>query len=112
MYNLVLLAARPPDWTHEQFMTWWRGPHAELTYLLPGLRAWRNTDIQIALEPRSEGWDGVSVLSFDSQADLQAALASPQWQAAVDQVGTMRGKRIAVMGDERLMFSGEPDPAA
>ena len=29
MYDLVLLAARPPDWTHEEFIAWWRGPHAE-----------------------------------------------------------------------------------
>jgi uncharacterized protein (TIGR02118 family) len=104
MYNLVLLAAKPPDWTHEQFITWWRGEHAEMTYRLPGLRAWRHTDVQAALEPRSEGWDGVSVLSFDSEEDLRKALASPEWADAVAQVGDMRGRRIAVMGSEREMF--------
>ena len=66
MYNLILLAARPPDWTHERFIDWWRGDHAELTRQLPGLRAWRHTDLDAALESRSEGWDGVSVLSFDT----------------------------------------------
>ena len=44
MYNLVLLAARPPEWTHEQFITWWRGDHAKLTCRLPGLRRWRHTE--------------------------------------------------------------------
>ncbi|MBP2326063.1 uncharacterized protein (TIGR02118 family) [Kibdelosporangium banguiense] len=106
MYNLVLLAAKPPDWTHDQFIAWWRGDHAEMTYRLPGLRAWRHTEVQSALEPRSEGWDGVSVLSFDSEEDLRKALASPQWADAVAQVGDMRGRRIAVMGSEREMFSG------
>jgi uncharacterized protein (TIGR02118 family) len=104
MYNLVLLATKPPDWTHEQFIAWWRGEHAEMTYRLPGLRAWRHTDVQSALEPRSEGWDGVSVLSFDSEEDLRKALASPEWADAVAQVGDMRGRRIAVMGSEREMF--------
>jgi uncharacterized protein (TIGR02118 family) len=104
MYNLVLLAAKPSDWTHEQFIAWWRGEHAEMTYRLPGLRAWRHTDVQAALEPRSEGWDGVSVLSFDSEEDLRKALASPEWADAVAQVGDMRGRRIAVMGSEREMF--------
>lgn len=104
MYNLVLLAARPPDWTHEQFITWWRGPHAELTYRLPGLRAWRHTDVESALEPRSEGWDGVSVLSFDTEDDLRKALESKEWADAVAQVGDMRGRRIAVLGGEREMF--------
>lgn len=104
MYNLVLLAAKPPDWTHEQFIAWWRGEHAEMTYRLPGLRAWRHTEVLAALEPRSEGWDGVSVLSFDSEEDLRKALASPAWADAVAQVGDMRGRRIAVMGAEREMF--------
>jgi uncharacterized protein (TIGR02118 family) len=105
MYNLVLLASRPPDWTHEQFIAWWRGPHAELTYRLPGLRAWRHTDVESALEPRSEGWDGVSVLGFDTEEDLRKALDSKEWADAVAQVGDMRGKRIAVLGGEREMFS-------
>jgi uncharacterized protein (TIGR02118 family) len=100
MYNLVLLASRPPDWTHEQFIEWWRGEHAEVTYDLPGLRAWRHTEIDAALEPRSEGWDGMSVLSFDSPQALREALDSPEWAAALAHVGDMRGSRIAVMGSE------------
>ncbi len=104
MYDLVLLAARPPDWTHEQFIAWWRGPHAELTVALPGLRRWQHIEVQEAFEPRSEGWDGVSILGFDSADALRTALDSPQWTAAIEQVGDMRGRRIAVLGTERLMF--------
>ncbi|MTD17257.1 EthD family reductase [Nakamurella sp. YIM 132087] len=105
MYNLVLLASRPPDWTHEQFIDWWRGPHAELTVELPGLLRWLHTEVEDAFEERSKGWDGVSILSFESRAAMDAALASPQWQAAVDQVGDMRGRRIAVFGSEAQMFT-------
>ncbi|WP_460062247.1 EthD family reductase [Streptomyces sp. YKOK-I1] len=106
MYTLVLLAARPPEWTHERFIGWWRGEHAALTRALPGLRSWRHTDVDAALEPRSEGWDGVSVLGFDTAEDLRTALDSPEWAAAVAQVGDMRGRRIAVMGGEREMHPG------
>lgn len=106
MYNLVLLAARPPEWTHERFIDWWRSDHAELTHRLPGLRAWRHTEIDAALEKRSEGWDGISVLSFDSSEDLKKALASQEWADAVAQVGDMKGRRIAVMGHEAEMFTG------
>jgi len=106
VYNLILLAARPPEWTHERFIAWWRGPHAELTSALPGLRRWLHTEVEDALEPRSAGWDGVSILSFDSRSALDAALASPEWKAAVDQVGDMRGRRIAVLGTEQVMFGG------
>jgi uncharacterized protein (TIGR02118 family) len=103
VYNLILLAARPPDWTHERFIAWWRGEHAELTVRLPGLKRWLHTEVEGALEPRSEGWDGVSILGFDSREALDAALARPEWKAAVDQVGDMRGRRIAVLGPERAM---------
>ncbi|MFD9187587.1 EthD family reductase [Streptomyces phaeochromogenes] len=106
MYNLVLLAARPSDWTHERFIDWWRGDHAALTRTLPGLRSWRHTEIDTALEPRSEGWDGVSVLGFDTAEDLRKALDSPEWAAAVAQVGDMKGRRIAVMGGEKDMLAG------
>ncbi|MEV0935249.1 EthD family reductase [Streptomyces phaeochromogenes] len=106
MYNLVLLAARPSDWTHERFIDWWRGDHAELTRTLPGLRSWRHTEIDTALEPRSEGWDGISVLGFETAEDLRKALDSPEWAAAVAQVGDMKGRRIAVMGGEKDMLAG------
>jgi uncharacterized protein (TIGR02118 family) len=105
MYDLVLIASRPSDWTHEEFITWWRGPHAELTRSLPGLRAWRHIEIDRAFETRSEGWDGVSILSFDSSAAVDAAFASDEWKAAVAQVGDMRGRRIAVLGPETVMLS-------
>jgi len=36
MCNLVLLAARPPEWTHERFIDRWRGEHADGTVLGPG----------------------------------------------------------------------------
>ena len=106
VFNLALLAAKPPEWTHEQFIEWWRGEHAEVTYPLPGLRAWRHTAVTSAMEPRSEGWDGLSVLSFDSEEAAEAALASEEWAAAVRHVGRMRGKRIALLGEEREMFLG------
>ncbi len=104
MYNLILMASRPDDWTHEQFIEWWRGEHAEVTVRLPGLRRWLHTDVQDAFEERSKGWDGVSILSFDSREALDAALASEEWADAVKHVGKMRGSRIAVMGEERTMF--------
>jgi uncharacterized protein (TIGR02118 family) len=103
VYNLVLMASKPDDWTHEQFIDWWRGDHAAVTYDLPGLRRWLHTDVQDAFEDRSRGWDGLSILSFDDRPALDAALASPQWAAAVAHVGRMRGHRIAVMGEERTM---------
>jgi uncharacterized protein (TIGR02118 family) len=108
MYNLIVLAARPSDWTHEQFIDWWRGEHAEVTYPLPGLRRWLHTELEDALDERSSGWDGMSVLSFDSREALDAALSSEEWKAAVAHVGTMRGRRMIFTGDEMTMVAATP----
>ncbi|NUS93955.1 MAG: EthD family reductase, partial [Nocardia sp.] len=94
MYNLIVLASRPSDWTHEQFIEWWRGEHAEVTYPLPGLLRWQHTELLDTPDERSAGRDGMSVLSFESRAALDAALASPEWEAAVRHVGEMRGRRM------------------
>ncbi|MFL6107393.1 MAG: EthD family reductase [Marmoricola sp.] len=103
MFNLIVLAARPGDWTHAQFIEWWRGEHADVTRPLPGLRRWQHTDLAEGGDPGSAGWDGLSVLSFDSPAALDAALASDEWKEAVDHVGTMRGRRMIFTGYEVTM---------
>lgn len=108
MYNLIVLAARPADWTHAQFIEWWRGEHAEVTYPLPGLRRWSHTELEDGIDERSAGWDGMSVLGFDSRDALDAALASPEWKAAVAHVGGMRGRRMIFTGDEMLMVAATP----
>jgi uncharacterized protein (TIGR02118 family) len=109
MYNLIVLAARPSDWTHEQFIDWWRGEHAQMTYPLPGLRRWLHTELHESMDDKSAGWDGLSVLSFDSREALDEALASEEWKAAVAHVGSMRGRRMIFVGDERVMVSQRQD---
>lgn len=109
MYNLIVLAARPNDWTHEQFIEWWRGEHAEVTYPLPGLRRWLHTELSDGAEEKSAGWDGMSVLSFDSREAMDAALSSEEWTAAVAHVGDMRGRRMIFTGDEMTMASSRQD---
>ncbi|MFQ6392805.1 EthD domain-containing protein [Nocardia sp. KC 131] len=108
MYNLIVLASRPNDWTHEQFIEWWRGEHAEVTYPLPGLLRWQHTELLESIDERSSGWDGLSILSFESRETLDAALASPEWQAAVENVGTMRGRRMIWYGAEQTMVPLAP----
>ena len=108
MYNLIVLASRPSDWTHQQFIDWWRGEHAEVTYPLPGLRRWLHTEVLDTMDERSAGYDGISILSFDSREDLDAALASEQWKRAVEHVGSMRGRRMIFLGDEQTMLAHSP----
>jgi len=79
-----------------------------VTYPLPGLRRWLHTELEDGSDPKSAGWDGLSVLSFDSRQALEAALASEEWQAAVAHVGDMRGRRMIFTGDEQTMVAAVP----
>lgn len=99
--SLVVLSSRPPEWTREQFTTWWRGEHADYGRQLPGLLAYRHGEVVFDYDhPDQPAWDGNAVLTFASRDALDAALKSPEWAAAVAHVGKMKGKRIALITDE------------
>jgi len=99
--NLVVLAARPPDWTQERFTAWWRGEHAAMARRLPGLLGYRHGVVVVDHDhPEVAAWDGHAVLSFASHAALDAAMASPEWSAAVAHAGNMRGRRLVLITDD------------
>lgn len=99
--SLVILSSRPPEWTREQFTTWWRMEHADYARKLPGLIAYRHGEVVFDYDhPDGPAWDGNAVLTFASRDMLDAALKSPEWAAAVAHVGRMKGKRIALITDE------------
>jgi uncharacterized protein (TIGR02118 family) len=99
--SMVVLATRPPEWTREQFTLWWRGEHADHALKLPGLQAYRHGEVVFDYDhPEGPAWDGHAVLTFASRDDLEAALKSPQWAAAVAHVGKMKGKRIVLVTEE------------
>jgi hypothetical protein len=62
-----------------------------------------HTELAEGTDEKSAGWDGLSILSFDSRVALDEALASPEWEAAVAHVGSMRGRRMIFTGDEMTM---------
>lgn len=87
--------------THEQFTTWWRGPHAAAAKVLPGLIAYRHGAVFKDYDsPDAPAWDGHAVLTFANRAAFDAALASPEWAAATRQTKGMGGKRIIVVTEE------------
>jgi uncharacterized protein (TIGR02118 family) len=106
--SLVVLAVRPPEWSRERFTTWWRGEHAEFAKKLPRLQDYRHGEVVYDYDhPDAPAWDGHAVLTFPDRAALDAALASPEWAAAVAHVGRMKGKRIALITDEADLLSSK-----
>lgn len=105
--SMVILAARPPEWSREEFTLWWRGEHASYAKKLPRLQAYRHGEVVHDYDhPEAPAWDGHAVLSFASREALDAALRSPEWAAAVAHVGKMRGKRIALITEEVDLLAG------
>jgi uncharacterized protein (TIGR02118 family) len=103
--SMIVLATRPPEWTHEQFTRWWRGEHADYALKLPGLQAYRHGDVVFDYDhPAAPAWDGHAVLTFASREALDAALKSPEWAAAVAHVGRMKGNRICLVSEEVDLF--------
>lgn len=65
--------------SHEAFVDHWLNTHAALCVKLPGLRRYCVNLVDRARFPHFD-YDGFSELWFDSEADLEAALRSPEGQ--------------------------------
>lgn len=108
--SMVVLASRPAEWTQQRFTDWWRGPHADAARILPGLIAYRHGVVTKDYDsPDTPGWDGHAVLTFEDQAGLDLAFASPEWKAATAQTKGMGGKRIIVITEEVDLLAGHDD---
>lgn len=102
MIKFVVLAKGPKEWTKEQFIEWWRGPHAESAKKLPGLMAYNHgVVLQDFDQPNGEPqWDGIAQLYFENEEALQKMLKSEEWKKATQETANMGGRRIALITDE------------
>lgn len=102
MIKLTVLARGPREWTREQFVKWWRGPHASAAKKIPGLLGYTHGMVNEDLDKPAEvpTWDGLAQLYFEDRAALDRGLASKEWADACQEVVGMGGKRIALIMDE------------
>ena len=85
MKKMIGLMPRRPDMSPGEFRTYWNTTHAEITARVPGLRSY----VQNMCVPDENGkpaYDGVAVLGFDDAAGMEKALATPEWEAVMDDV--------------------------
>lgn len=108
--SMVVVASRPPEWTQEQFTTWWRGEHADHARRLPGLIGYRHGRVMEDLDnPDGPAWDGHAVLTFATRADYEAAMVSDAWKAAVQHTGRMKGRRLILITEEVDLLTAGSD---
>jgi uncharacterized protein (TIGR02118 family) len=104
MRKMLGLMARRPDMSHEEFLKYWNTTHAEITAKVPGLRSY----VQNMCLPDENGeppYDGVAVLAFDDDAAMAKALATPEWEAVMDDVPKfLDADRVVIMiADENIV---------
>lgn len=100
MKKMVGLLARRPDMSPEQFREYWSTTHATITAKVPGLRSY----VQNVCLPDEGGdppYDGVAILGFDDDEGMQKAMATPEWEAVLDDVTKfVDGSRLVIMTGE------------
>jgi uncharacterized protein (TIGR02118 family) len=84
MAELVVLYKTPTD--KAAFDKHYSETHIPLAKKIPGLRKYRLSKGAIATPAGPSGLHLIAMLTFDSLADIQAAFASPQGQAAAADV--------------------------
>ena len=106
MIKRVSLVRRREDLSHEEFVTYWLGPHAEIAKEMPGALAYV---VNIARDPEEAGWDGFAEVWFESLEAAEAAFASEPFASRI------RADRPKVVGEQVIFFVDETtviDPAA
>lgn len=97
MAQLLALYHQPNDPT--AFEQYYYGTHVPLAKQLPGLRAYTVSKGALAAAGGDAPYYLVAVLTFDSMAAIQAALASPQGKTTVADV-----PKFATGGATILMY--------
>jgi uncharacterized protein (TIGR02118 family) len=95
--KLLVMYKTPSDTA--AFDAYYVDTHAPLAKKLPGLRSYDVSRGPVATPAGASGFHLVAILAFDSLGTLQAALASPEGQAAVGDLAN-----FATGGVDVLMF--------
>lgn len=97
MAKLIVMYRTPAD--PAAFDAYYFGKHVAVARKLPGLRSYEVSRGGIGTPAGPSGFHLVAILTFDSMADIEAAMASPEGQAAAADVA-----RFADAGAELAFF--------
>jgi uncharacterized protein (TIGR02118 family) len=97
MASLVVMYGAPQD--AKAFDTYYFGTHVPIAKKIPGLRKYDVSQGPVGTPAGPSKYHLIATLHFDSMADIQAAFASPEGQAAAADV-----PKFASGGAEMLMF--------
>lgn len=99
--TLLVMYGTPKD--PAAFSKEYAAVHIPLTQKIPGLRAFELSRGTINTPAGPSPYETIALLTFDTMADLQAALGSPEGQAAV-----AHAQEIATGGLSAFIYEREP----
>ena len=82
MFHIVFLCKKRDDMTQQEFTDYWINLHTPLTAKAPGLVAYRCYP-SIGHPDKPAPFDAVAVCSFTDRGAYDAAMESPEFQAAL-----------------------------
>jgi uncharacterized protein (TIGR02118 family) len=109
------LISKKPHWNDEDFRRYWRDNHGVLASRLPGLRRYEQNHVIDQLQrgisyPRgSEQLDGFSMLWFDSEEAMRAAIATDMGCALVPDEARLFGDLRIVALDQVEVVAPQTD---
>ena len=95
MAKLIALYNPPQD--AAAFDEHYINTHIPLALTMPGVRSAQRNDGEIHTPNGPSPYHMVGILNFDSMADLQAGLASPQGMATVADLANFAGAGVTVL---------------
>src|SRR5262245_25514234 len=88
MIKFAIVCYRRPDWSREQFRSYFREVHGPLAMAIPGVRGYVQNFVE-ADERRDPPWDAVIEFWFDDRASMEAAWRSEAGQRATADNGNL-----------------------
>src|SRR4051794_13154862 len=83
MFTVISPVYASESLSRDEFVATWV-KHAPIAAKLPGLRSYRICPVTSAANILGEEIDGFAIFEYDSEEAYEAALASPEYQAALE----------------------------
>src|SRR4051812_20237206 len=94
----VSMVRRREDLSHDEFVAYWLGPHAEIAKNMPGALAYV---VNIARDPQAAGRDGFAWVWVECPGAAQGAVASEPFASRI------RADRPKFVGEQTIFFVDE-----
>jgi len=98
MIKRISMVRRRNDLSHDEFVAYWLGPHADIAKEMPGALGYV---VNVARDPESAGWDGFAEVWFESIEAAEAAFASEPFASRI------RADRPNFVGEQLIFFVDE-----